>query len=92
MNESIDNIRQVERHLLSIGESWYANILDDAIETLEAQSPKCKNCLHYHKGARLRSGTEIPDAGFCELLERVFLKADYCSYYAGVNRDVDANA
>lgn len=60
--------------------------ISDALALLREQEPvivRCKDCLHYHYGAKVRSGTVIQGVGFCGLLERVFLETDYCSYHTG---------
>ena len=35
LNEAVDNVRAAERYLRSIGESWYADLLSDAIDMME---------------------------------------------------------
>lgn len=35
LDEAIDNVRAAERYLRSIGESWYADLLSDAIDMME---------------------------------------------------------
>lgn len=58
----------------------------DALELLKMEQPRCKDCLHYHKGGYNADGTKLPDnVGCCELHERYFFgEMDYCSYHTGV--------
>ena len=35
LDEAVDNVRAAERYLRSIGESWYADLLSDAIDMME---------------------------------------------------------
>lgn len=71
IEEAISYIRNTETHLRNLGESWYADYLDDAIELLEAQQKivlcrECKKgCLVEWKEVVTCDGRDRPLYWFC---------------------------
>ena len=52
IEEAISFIKSTEKHLRSIGESWFADYLDDAIDLLKEQEAKKVNISQAHCGMK----------------------------------------
>ena len=86
--EYLDSIR----HSLYSGDEITKEQIEGLVKVIDymkgvGEQTLCKDCLHYQHGAHLENGSEIPGAGFCGLIERVFLETDYCSYAVRCGKD-----
>ena len=71
IEEAISYIENTKKHLLRLGETWYADYLDDVIDLLKEQEPKL---VHVTADINRRKIGECPNCG------KMINSGDYPNY------------